>query len=173
MQDYFGNINIVPYITLSKNGFQAISPLWVALMVKNMFFLLGSCCSCNNSQISKNFGTSLLILLKTVLSPLCYSFGLFEASFYLLFGICLGLQMLWTVELSRFHVALSLSKFGQGLKWDFSCRYFGGQLEIAPMIKIFRQSHVLLFQNLALRCFGRCCDFDRRLRADCMPPSRP
>ena len=52
--------------------------------------------------------------------------------------------MLWTIELSRFQVVLLLSKFGRGLKWDFSCRFFGGQSEIAPVIKIFPRSNFLL-----------------------------
>ena len=52
------------------------------------------------------------------LFPLCYTFRLLEASFSCFSGIRLGLRMLWTVELSRFHVVLLLPKFGRGLKWD-------------------------------------------------------
>ena len=64
------------------------------------------------------FWTLLVDFVEDLLFPLCYTFGLFEASFSCFSGIRLGLRMLWTVELSRFHVVLSLPKFGRGLKWD-------------------------------------------------------
>ena len=75
------------------------------------------CCSHNFSQISENFGPSLLILF----SPLCYMFGLFEAIFSFYFGFHLGLCMLWTVRLSRFYDVLSL-RFKMGLSFAI----FGG-----------------------------------------------
>ena len=74
----------------------------------------------------KKFGPSLLILF----APLCYMFGLFEASFSCYLGFRLGLCMLWTVRLSRFYDVLSL-RFKMGLSFAI----------------FYRLAHVLLLEN--------------------------
>ena len=65
------------------------------------------------------FWTLLVDFVEERLFPLCYTFGLFEASFSCFAGFCLGLRLFWTIGLSSFYVVLSLPGFGRGLKWDF------------------------------------------------------
>ena len=86
----------------------------------------------------------------------------------MLFGISLGLRMLWTEELSRFHAIFIVAEVWPRFKMGFLVViFFRGQLEIASMIKAFRRSRVLLLKkDLALCCFRRCCGSDRRSRAD-------
>ena len=130
-------------ILLLKEEF--IQRFWVHQWATN-------CCSRNFSQISENFGPSLLILF----APLYYMFGLFEAKFFCYLGFRLGLCMLWTVRLSRFYNVLSL-RFKMGLSFAVfrrsTCVLL---LENRPRFSIFSEKDMILIRGHRLIEF-RCC----------------
>ena len=110
------------------------------------------CCSCNFSQIYENFGPSLLILF----SPLCYMFGLFEASFSCYLGFHLGLCVCWDVRLSSSYDVLSL-RFKMGLPFAIfrrSARVL--LLEKRPHFFISSKKIMTLIRSCRMIEFHRC-----------------
>ena len=108
------------------------------------------CCSCNFSQISKNFGPSLLILLKVVCSHFATRLDCLRPVFLAFQDFVWVLRMFWTIGINRFYDVLLFLRFGQGLKQDFQFLFFRGQLDIALIIKSFHWSLVSLLKNISL-----------------------
>ena len=84
------------------------------------------------------FWTLLVDFVEGRVFPFCYAFGFFEANFSCLSGICLGLRLFWTIGFSRFLCCFITAEVWPRFKMGCSVVVFGGQLDMALIIKAFR-----------------------------------